>query len=81
VGKYAVAEVGRDSYIEVIYFPELASAGGRIGDFNRIKRGHLKDNYQLVYLYLIEPGARIVKFTPGGNAQPVDLSDENLVAR
>jgi hypothetical protein len=82
VGKYAVAKVGNDDYIEIQYFPEYASSGARsIRPFSKIKNSHLKGDYQLVYLYLLDVGRKAVRFSPGGNKRSTDLSKENLVAR
>lgn len=77
VGKYAIAKVGDEQIIEVQYNPQI---GGRVQPFNRIKNVHLKDDYQLVYLYLLDSGAKAVRFTPGGGKRSTDLSGENLVA-
>lgn len=80
VGKYAIAKVGNDLYVEILYFPEYAQSGGRFGAFGKIKGQHLKGDYQLVYLFLVDPGTRVVKFSTGGNKRPIDLSRLNLVA-
>lgn len=80
VGKYAIATVGGEENIELIYFPEYASSGGRLRSFDRIKSAHMVNNYQLVYLYLLDSGARAVKFSPGGNQRSEDLTGQNLVA-
>lgn len=80
VGKYAVANVGGNDYVEILYFPELAQSGARFGTFSKIKNQHLKGDYQLVYLFAVNPGTKVVKFTTGGIKRPVDLSKLNLVA-
>lgn len=81
VGKYAIANVGGEAWVEVLYFPEYAESGGRIGTFDKIKNQHFQHDYQLVYLYLIDPGAKVVKFTTAGSKQPIDLTGLNLVAK
>lgn len=77
VGKYAVAMIGNDEVIEIQYFPQI---GGRVKPFERIKSAHLQKDYQLVYLYLLDSGAKAMKFSPGGNLRPTELAGENLVA-
>ena len=79
VGKYAVAKVGGKPYFELQYFPEYAMSGARaIKPFTKIRQSHLKGDYQLVYLYLLDSGTKVVQFTTG--KRPVDLSKKNLVA-
>ena len=54
-----------------------------LGQFEHIDERKLDDNadYVLVYLFLVEPGARIVRFSTGGSADRADdLTEENLVA-
>jgi hypothetical protein len=77
VGKYAIAEIGGNPVIEVQYQPEV---GGRVQPFSRIKSDHLKGDYQLVYLYLMDHGRKAVHFKPSGGKKSTDLSGENLVA-
>ncbi len=79
IGKYAVAKIGGEYFIELQYFPEYALSGARaIKPFSKIKNSHLKGDYQLVYMYLMDSGRKAVKFTTGKH--PVDLGRENLVA-
>ena len=81
VGKYAIASVNGREVIEVQYFPEQAGTIGGLGAFTRIKDEHLKGDYQLVLLFLVDPGAEITSFSTGGDAtRKDDLSGENLVA-
>ena len=80
VGKFAMASVGGQKYFELLYFPEFAQSAGHYGQFSKIRSQHLKGDYQLVYLFLVDPGARLVKFTTGSIKRPVDLSKLNLVA-
>lgn len=77
VGKYAIANVGGEEVIELQYFPQV---GGRVRPFQVIKHTHLQKDYQFVYLYLMDSGAKAVQFTPGGNLRSSDLKGENLVA-
>ncbi len=81
IGKYAIANVNDKRIIEVQYFPEQAGTIGGLGQFKQIKDRHLKKDYELVLLFLVEPGATIMSFSAGGSAQRRDnLSGENLVA-
>lgn len=79
-GKYAVADVGGETYVELTYYPTFESGGGRFKDFNKIKNQHFKKDYQLVYLFLLDKGRQAVKFSTGGNKRTIDLRGENLVA-
>jgi len=81
VGKYAIANVEGRQVIEVQYFPNQAGSIGGLGQFNKIQDQHLKDDYELVLLFLVDPGATIVSFSTGGAATRADdLREENLVA-
>jgi hypothetical protein len=80
VGKYAVATVGNTDYIEVQYFPSYVNSGGRLRPFSKIKSTHLRGDYQLVYLFLLDSGTKAMRFTPGGGKRSMDLSQDNLVA-
>ncbi|MCH7700401.1 MAG: CvpA family protein [Planctomycetes bacterium] len=83
VGKYAIAEVGGQHLFELQYFPVYAAAGARTHrQFQRIRDRHLSgDNYTLVFLYLIDPGVQVVKFSTGGSSSYAqDLTQMNLVA-
>lgn len=80
-GKYAIADVNGERYVEVQYFPNQMGTLGGLGKFQRIKDSDLMDDYELVLLFLVEPGARITRFTTGGSADRADdLESENLVA-
>jgi len=82
VGKYAIAEVSGQELFEMQYFPEYAEAGARTHrQFQKIRDRHLKGNYTLVFLYLIDPGVEVVKFSTGGSSSYAqDLRQMNLVA-
>jgi hypothetical protein len=81
VGKYAIAEVNGTKIIEVQYFSNQAGSIGGVGKFDKIKDDDLKGDYQLVLLFLVDPGARITSFSTGGDATRADdLKGENLVA-
>lgn len=81
VGKYAIAEVNGTKIIEVQYFSNQAGSIGGVGKFDKIKDADLKGDYQLVLLFLVDPGARITAFSTGGDATRADdLKSENLVA-
>ncbi len=74
VGKYASANVNGTDIVEIMYFPEYAASGGRgTHPFDKIQDRHLSgDDYQLVYLFLVEPGAKIVEFKTGTAAAPAE---------
>ncbi len=81
VGKYAVAKVGNDELFEVQYFPEQVGTVGGVGKFEKIQDAHLTGEYELVLLFLIDPGATVVRFSTGGSAtRAEDLENEGLVA-
>ena len=67
--------------LEVQYFPEQAGTAGGLGKFTQILDRHLKGDYQLVMLFLVDPGATMVSFSTGGSAtRKDDLRDDNLKA-
>lgn len=81
VGEYAVATVNGTKMIEVQYFSNQAGSIGGLGKFDKIKDADLKGDYQFVLLFLVDPGARIIFFSTGGDAtRRDDLTTENLVA-
>ncbi|MCH7703712.1 MAG: hypothetical protein IIB61_01255 [Planctomycetes bacterium] len=81
VGKYAIADVNGEEIIEVQYFKDQVGSIGGVGKFRRIKNSNLKGDYELVLLFLVEPGVQIDSFTTGGSAsRRDDLRGENLVA-
>lgn len=81
IGKYALANVRGQKIIEVQYFPEQVGTVGGVGAFSRIKEDRLGNDGQLVLLFLVEPGVRIVSFSTGGAAsRRDDLRSENLTA-
>ena len=85
VGAYVMAQFGGTPYIEIQYFPESAEMTGRgVRPWERLKERRLRGEYTYVFLYLVEPGAKLVRFTTGGGGarttDPVDLGDMDLVA-
>ena len=83
VGQFAIANVDGTDIVEIEYFPSAVAATNRGGirPFARIKDRHLKGrNYRLVYLFLVEPGAQIDRFTTGTGRRATDLSKLNLAA-
>ncbi len=81
IGKYALANVRGQKIIEVQYFPEQVGTVGGVGAFSRIKEDRLGNDGQLVLLFLVEPGVRILSFSTGGAAsRRDDLRSENLTA-
>ncbi len=81
VGKYAVARVGNDEVFEVQYFSHQAGSIGGVGKFKSIQDKHLTREYELVLLFLVDPGAQIVRFSTGGSAsRGDDLRNEGLTA-
>jgi len=80
-GKYAIADVNDTPIIEVQYFSEPTGSMGGLGQFERIKDDDLKNDYELVILFLVDPGAEIVSFSTGGSATRADdLRGEGLIA-
>jgi hypothetical protein len=81
-GKYAIADVNGTRVVEVQFAPdENALMGGGLGPFERVKDDHLKGDYQLVMLFAVNPGVKIVSFSTGGDAtRKDDLTAENLTA-
>lgn len=81
IGKFAVADVDGREVFELQYFPEQQGTVGGLGKFDKIQEHHLEHDYELVFLFLVDPGVRLVEFTTGGSAsRKDDLSGENLVA-
>lgn len=81
VGMYAIADVNGTKTVEVQYFSNQAGSIGGVGKFDKIKDADLKGDYQFVLLFLVDPGARIVSFSTGGDStRRDDLTSENLVA-
>ncbi len=81
VGKYAIATVNGKQVIEVQYFRDPVGSIGGLGKFSRIDEKKLQPSDQLVLLFLVDRGARIVSFSTGGSAsRRDDLTTENLVA-
>ncbi|MEK6800059.1 MAG: hypothetical protein AABZ12_13935 [Planctomycetota bacterium] len=81
VGKYAVAKVGGKDVVETLYFSTLQELGAQRTQFDRIKASDLEGEYVLTFLFLVDPGVKIVSFSTGGDAtRSDDLSPDNLVA-
>lgn len=81
VGKYAIAKVNGEEIIEIQYFKEQVGSIGGVGKFRRIKKANLKGDYELVLLFLVDPGAEMNSFTTGGSAsRRDDLRGEGLIA-
>ncbi len=81
-GKYAVANVGSQQVIEIQYFPEHEGTSiGGLGKFARIPEDKLTKDDDLVFLFLVDPGAQIVSFSTGTSAnRKDDLVSENIIA-
>ncbi len=80
-GQFVVADVDGEQVIEVQYYPEAVSGSNRGGirDFRLVKKRHFdRGDYQLVYLFLVDPGVKLTKFSTGRKS--MDLSFLNLVA-
>ncbi len=83
VGQYAIADVNGVEVVEVEYFPDAVSVANRGGlrPFKRIKDRDLQArNSRVVYLFLVKPGAKLVKFSTGQGRRSTDLSKLNLAA-
>ena len=79
-GQIAVADVGGQRVMEVQYFPEVIGTVGGVRDFQRIKDWHLKGDYELYFLFVVESGRKITRFSTTGQRGGEDISDLNLVA-
>lgn len=81
-GKYAIANAGSKQVIEIQYFPESEGTQiGGLGKFERIAEDKLGKDDELVFLFLVEPGAQIISFSTGTSAnRRDDLASENIVA-
>lgn len=80
-GKYAIASARGGQVFEVQFFGEPTGSIGGLGPFNRINEGNLSADDTYVLLFLVDPGARIVRFNSGSAAsRSDDLTAENLVA-
>lgn len=83
VGQFAIANVGGEEVIEIQYHPAEVEVTGRGGtrDFRRIRDSHLRrGDYRWVYLFLVEPGAKLTEFVTGTGRRATDLKSFNLVA-
>lgn len=81
VGKYAVATVGGGRTVEVIYFRDPVGSIGGMGKFSRINEKKLTSADVYALLFLVDPGARIVRFSTGGSATRADdLIAQHIVA-
>ncbi len=81
VGKYAVADVDGKQVCEIQYFSDRAGSLGQLGPFKTVKNTHLKNEYEFVLLFLVDPGVQITSFSTGGEAnRRDDLRAENLRA-
>ncbi|MFQ5414527.1 MAG: hypothetical protein ACE5E6_08725, partial [Phycisphaerae bacterium] len=81
IGEYAIANVGGDEIIELQYFRDQVGTVGGVGKLSKIQNRHLKGDYELVLLFLVDPGAHIKFFSTGGSAsRRDDLERENLIA-
>lgn len=80
-GKYARADDDGTEVFEVQYFSSPVGTIGGLGNFRRIRDRHLKGDYEFVLLFLVDPGAKIVRFSTGGASTRADnLASEDLVA-
>lgn len=81
IGKYAVATVNGRKVFEIQYFSSPVGRMGGLGKFEKIKDSDLRGDYEYFLLFLVEPGAKIVRFSTGGSAtRAEDLGRANLVA-
>ncbi len=81
IGKYSLADVNGEKVFELQYFPDQAGTMGGLGKFDRIDEKKLKRNDDIVLLFLVDPGAEIVRFNTGGSASRADdLRSQNLKA-
>ncbi len=81
-GQIALADVGDDRVVEVQYYPEVIGSIGGVKPFSRIKDRDLSDSdtYELYFLFLVDSGRKVVKFSTSGQRGGEDISDLGLVA-
>ncbi|MBN1510714.1 MAG: CvpA family protein [Phycisphaerae bacterium] len=79
-GQIAVADVGGRRVMEVQYFPEVIGSLGGVRGFQRIKDWSLKGDYELYFLFVVDSGRKITRFSTTGERGGEDISDLNLVA-
>ena len=83
VGAYIIAKSGdQGEYVEIQYAPESADSTGRgVRPWSKLSEARLERDYTYVYLYLVEPGAKLVRFsTGGGGVRDTDLNGAELTA-
>jgi hypothetical protein len=81
VGKYVIARVGDEDVMEIQYFPEESGSIGGLSRFREANESNLTNDDLVVFLFLVEPGARITYFSTGGSSmRRDDLEADNLVA-
>ncbi|MCP4591582.1 MAG: hypothetical protein GY842_12650 [bacterium] len=83
VGAYILGMFSVYDYIEMQYFPEQSEFSSRsLRNWVKLTENRLRGDYTYVLLYLVEPGAKIVRFSTGGGASvtPIDLSEVDLTA-
>ncbi len=82
IGAYVIGKVDASPYIEIQYFPEEEVTTSRgVRPWEKLTENRLQGEYTYVFLYLVAPGAKLVKFsTGGGGVAAVDLSTMNLTA-
>jgi len=79
IGALAIANVGGHRVLELQYWPDAPMPERALKPFRRIRDSDFQQpDSKLYYLFLVRPGARIVKFTTG--RAETDLSHLNLVA-
>ena len=80
VGKYAKANVNGTETLEIQFFPEQVGTVGGLGKFARIDEDELKQDDQVVLLFLVDPGSELVAFSTGSSSRKEDIRAQTLVA-
>ncbi len=78
-GVYAMAKVGGQPTFELIYLDETERGVAHLPPFDRIHPPDFKDQYALVYLFLVPPGTKPLAIHTG--RRDVDLRSYNLVVK
>jgi uncharacterized membrane protein required for colicin V production len=81
IGVYAIAMVGRQNTLEIIYYSEQAQATSVPPHLQKIKLNDFREDnhYELYYVFAVTPGAKIVRLEASSRYHE-NLDDRNLVA-
>ena len=76
VGVYAIATVGGKRIFDLHFIgPDYRISSAAIPKLNRVRRDHMKRNYELYYVFEVPAGAKIVRFrTPRNKEERLETS-------